>query len=93
MPEEQLTFGERMRRKRVAFLPKGRTRSSRVVAEGRLESGLYAGQTYQTRQDELGNRVRVRSDAPSGVDVGQDVRVNAPLVRAGGVAEVRDVQP
>ncbi|MEV8638088.1 hypothetical protein AB0395_41195 [Streptosporangium sp. NPDC051023] len=92
MPEE-LTFGERMRRKGISFLARGRTRSSRVVAEGRLESGPYVGQAYQTRQDELGNRVRVRSTGRSGVDAGQDVRINAPLVRAGGVREVRDVQP
>lgn len=89
MPEE-LSFREKALT--IGVLSRGRTRSTRVVDEGRLESGPYAGQTYQTRQDELGNRVRVRSDAPSGVDVGQDVRVNAPLVRAGGVEEVRDVQ-
>lgn len=93
MPEHEQTFGARMRAKRIGFLPRGRTRTTQVVAEGRLESGPYVGQTYQTTQDELGNRVRVRSEGRSGVDAGQDVRINAPLVRAGGVQEVRDVQP
>ncbi|ETK36120.1 hypothetical protein MPTA5024_10875 [Microbispora sp. ATCC PTA-5024] len=61
-----------------------------MVGEGTLAEGPHAGERYQVRQDELGNRVRERS-ASQGVSTGQDVKINAPCIQGDiGTREVRD---
>lgn len=89
-PQRDGPYGEWLRSKNVGYNPHGRIRTERVVAEGTLTDGQHAGERYQVRQDELGNRVRERS-AQLGVSTGQDVRINAPCITTDlGSREVRD---
>jgi Fe2+ transport system protein FeoA len=72
-PQRDGPYGEWLKNKAVGFNPRGRSRTERVIDEGRLSTG----EAYKTVQDELGNRVRERS-AEMGVSTGQDVTIRAP---------------
>lgn len=83
---DEMTFGERMRRKRFGGLLKGgRSRTERVTSEGHLATG----EAYKVTTDELGNKVRERSTS-RGVSTGQDVKIAAPCLSGSlGVREER----
>ncbi len=89
-PQRDGPYREWLRNKGVRTNFGGLVRSERVVDEGTIADGRHAGERYQVRQDELGNRVRERS-ASQGVSTGQDVRINAPCITTDlGSREVRD---
>lgn len=79
-PASGVPYGVWLRDKGVGYNPHGRSRTERVIDEGHLTRTVNdreVTEAYQTRQDELGNRVRERS-SEMGVSTGQDVTVRAP---------------
>lgn len=72
-PARHKTYGDYLKAKGVRANFGGLSRTERVIDEGHLSNG----ERYQTRQDELGNRTRERSDSP-GVSTAQDVVIRAP---------------
>ncbi len=76
-PAHDGPYGEWLKNKGVQVNFGGLSRTERVVDEGTVARGPYAGERFKTVQDELGNRTRERS-AEMGVSTGQDVTIRAP---------------
>lgn len=76
-PARHGPYGEWLKNKGVRANFQGLARTERVIGEGTVPRGEYAGQRFKTSQDELGNRVRERSES-RGVSTGQDVVIRAP---------------